>query len=104
MAKPNFTFTEKNSAAGPVRLVEFEIPGGVTTVPEFAEAVREIEAQLPGPAPVFFSGRGPVWGYCMLVHAAHPTPATGTFDPRLGFVVTASHDERFPMGTVIELA
>lgn len=102
MAKPEFKFSNRDSAAGPVRLVEFDIPGGVTTVPEFAEAVGEIEKSLPGSLPVFFSGRGPVWGYGMLLHAAHPTPATGTYDPRLGFVVVASHDERFKRGAIIE--
>lgn len=95
---------EKSTPVGPVRLVEFDIPGGTTTIPEFAEAVREIEESLPGKLPVFFSGRGPIWGYGMLLHAAHPTPATGTYDPRIGFIVVASHDERFPMGTVLELA
>ena len=102
MAKPSFDFLEKNSAAGMVRLVEFEIPGGVTKPAEFAEAVREIEKALPGPTAVFFSGRGPVWGYGMLIHAAHPTPAVGTYDPRMGgFIVVATHDERFPLGAIV---
>ena len=101
MAKPNFSFSVRSSERGPVRPVEFEIPGGVTTVPEFAAAVAEIEATLPGRVPVFFSGRGPVWGYGMLLHAAHPTPATGTYDPRLGFIVVASHDERYRVGDII---
>lgn len=102
MAKPNFTVSIRQSASGEVRLVEFDIPGGVTTAPEFSEAVEGIEKELPGPTPVFFSGRGPVWGYGMLIHAAHPTPATGTYDPRLGFIVVATHDVRFPRGSVLE--
>lgn len=99
MAKPIFTITDKSHSSGfMVRLVEFEIPGGVTTPEEFAEAVEEIEKQLVGRLPVFLSGRGPVWGHALLVHAAHATPAVGVYDPRLGYVIIQSHDERFQTG------
>ncbi|MBU6427263.1 hypothetical protein KGQ27_03460 [Patescibacteria group bacterium] len=37
----------------------------------------------------------------MLVHGAHPTPAVATFDPRLGYVVVATHDEKYAVGQVI---
>jgi len=61
-----------------------------------------VEGKLSGPRPVFFNGRGPVWLYGMLVHAAHPTPAVGVYDPRLaGYVVVESHDEKFCLGQVI---
>ena len=85
------------------RLVNFEIPGGVTTPTQFAEAVQEIESQIEGRFPVLINGRGPVWGYGMVFHAAHPTPAIATYDPRLGYVVTQTHDERFYMGQILEL-
>lgn len=104
MAAPKFEILDMRSGdvAADVRIVKFEIPGGVTTPDEFALAVRAIEKDLSGPRPVFLNGRGPVWGYGMLVHAAHPTPAVGVYDPRLaGYVVVESHDEKYIMGQVI---
>jgi CRISPR-associated protein Csx3 len=96
--KPQIVIYEK----GGYRICKFEIPGGVTTPPEFAEAVREIVDQLPGNLPVLINGRGPVWGYGMLIHASHPTPVVATYDPRLlGYVVVASHSPRFKVGDVI---
>jgi CRISPR-associated protein Csx3 len=97
MAKPTITILD----VADVRLVKFEIPGGVTTPEEFAAAVAEVEGQIPGNRPVLVNGRGPVWGYGMLLHAAHPTPAVATFDPRLGYIVVATHDERFVVGQAI---
>ncbi|HLC70026.1 MAG TPA: CRISPR-associated ring nuclease Crn3/Csx3 [Patescibacteria group bacterium] len=97
MARPTITVTD----TGNVRLVKFEIPGGVTNPEEFSSAVSDVASQLPGEKPVLLNGRGPVWGYAMLVHCAHPTPAVATFDPRLGYIVVASHNEAFAVGSVI---
>jgi len=98
MAKPTFEIID----AGTARVVRFEIPGGVTTPEEFAEATGEVAGQLPGTQPVMINGRGPVWGYGMLIHAAHPTPAVGCFDPRMGgYVVVATHDEAYRVGDLI---
>lgn len=85
------------------RLVNFEIPGGVTTPAQFAQAVQEIESQLEGQLPLLINGRGPVWGYGMVFHAAHPSPAIATYDPRLGYVVIQTHDERFHIGQILNL-
>ncbi len=102
MAKP--TITVKDHAAG-ARLVKFEIPGGVTTPEEFAAAMAAVEKDLPGDRPVLINGRGPIWGYGMLIHAAHPTPAVAVYDPRLGvggaYVVVATHDARFSVGGLV---
>jgi CRISPR-associated protein Csx3 len=98
MAKPIITTTD----AADFRIVRFEIPGGVCTSEEFAEAVHQVEPALAGSKVVLLNGRGPVWGYGMLIHAAHPTPAVGTFDPRLGgYVVVASHNAAYAVGSVI---
>jgi len=84
------------------RVVRFEIPGGVTTPQEFASAVADVEKGLPGPLPVLINGRGPVWGYGMLIHASHPTPMVATYDPRLaGYVVVATHRGDYVLGQVI---
>jgi CRISPR-associated protein Csx3 len=97
MAKPIITISDIKGN----RVCKFEIPGGVTTPEEFANAVAEIEGQLAGDKPVLVNGRGPVWGYAMLVHEAHPTPAVATFDPRLGYVVVATHNTDYKVGDVI---
>ena len=99
MAKPVISLSDHEAG---YRLVKFEIPGGVCTAEEFASAMAEVEDGLPGERPVLINGRGPVWGYGMLIHAAHPTPAVGTFDPRFhGYVVVATHDSRYAVGSVI---
>ncbi len=83
-------------------IVKFEIPGGVCTPEEFASAVEEIRNRVAGDKPVLLNGRGPVWGYGMLIHASHPSTAIGTFDPRLaGYVIVASHDTKYAVGQVI---
>ena len=96
MARPIITISEFPAA----RLVKFEIPGGVTSPEEFATAVADMPS-LAGELPVLVNGRGPVWGYGMLLHAAHPTPVVATYDPRLGYVVVATHDPRWVVGAVI---
>lgn len=104
MAKPTFTMTDKPHPDGfTVRLVEFEIPNGVTTPEQFSEAVQEIESQLVGALPILINGRGPIWGYGMIFHAAHPSPAIATYDPRLGYVIVQTHDSRFQVGKTIDL-
>ena len=96
MAKPIIQV----GAAGNFKTVKFEIPGGVTSPAEFAEAVDEA-GDLSGDKPVLLNGRGPVWGYAMLAHSAHPTPAVATYDPRLGYVVVATHSADFAVGQTI---
>jgi CRISPR-associated protein Csx3 len=84
------------------RKVAFEIPGSVCTPDEFAAAAARVSGALSGDRIVVINGRGPVWGYGMLVHDAHATPAVATYDPRLrGYVVVASHDPRYRVGQVV---
>jgi len=99
VSKPILTITDRPSR---IRLVEIEIPNAVATREEFAEVVAEHSPKLPGNLPVFFTGRAPVWGYSMLVHAAHPTPAVGVYEPReLGYVIVATHDARYAVGQLV---
>jgi CRISPR-associated protein Csx3 len=98
MAKPIIAFRDGDGC----RVVSFEIPGGVTTPAEFAEAVADITDRLAGARGVIIDGRGPVWGYAMLVHGAHATPWVATRDPRLGgAVVVQSHDPTRRVGEVM---
>ncbi len=101
MAKPIFSFRDASVEGNAVRIASFEIPGGATTPSEFAAAVAEIEKNLAGEFGVIFDGRGPVWGYGMLLHAAHPTRFVACRDPRLGAVIVQSHQERWQVGEVI---
>lgn len=96
MSKPVFSTRDANG----IRVVGFEIPGGVTTPSEFSEAVAEL-GELGGNTPIIFDGRGPVWGYGMLIHSAHPTPWIAVRDPRLGAVVIATHSPDQQVGNVI---
>lgn len=96
MARPNITLTKTETAL----IVKFDIPGGVTSPEEFAAAVADM-SKLAGDVPVLVNGRGPVWGYGMILHEAHPTPAAATFDPRLGYVVVATHSDAYKVGQVI---
>ena len=96
--KPVFTIDLR----GEFKVVKFDIPGGITSPEEFATAVKEVEKSLAGDKVVLINGRGPVWGYGMLVHAAHPSPAVGTYDPRLaGYVIVSTHHENYTLGQVI---
>ncbi|MGI0494453.1 CRISPR-associated ring nuclease Crn3/Csx3 [Alkalinema pantanalense CENA528] len=97
MAKPIFTIQDLDN----YRIVKFEIPGSVTTPDEFATAVAEIQSQLSGAFAVLINGRGPVWGYGMIYHAAHPSLAIATYDPRLGYVVIETHHDRFTVGQIL---
>jgi CRISPR-associated protein Csx3 len=105
MAQPILTVSEiQDTANNKFKLVSFEIPGGITTPGEFAAAVAAIETSLSGSLPVLVNGRGPIWGYGMLFHLAHATPAIAAYDPRLGYVVIQSHDPRFQVGQILTIA
>jgi len=96
MAKPEFVISDPLPG---FRLVKFVIPGGVASPREFAEAVSEISHRLPGPHCLLINGKGTIWGYGMIVHAAHPTRAIGTFDPARGsYVIVQSHVEDMTVG------
>lgn len=99
MAKPNFSVRDVED--GQIRIIGFDIPGGVTTPEEFAAAVETIKSQAVGEFGVIIDGRGPVWGYAMIIHKAHPTKWIATRDPRIGAIVVASHDEAIKVGQVI---
>lgn len=97
MSTLSLTITRNHSGV----VVTIDIPGGITTPEEFAAAVAEIAPQLAGPHLVLLTGRASVWGYGMLIHAAHPSLAIACYDPRLGYVVVATHDKRYQVGQVI---
>lgn len=95
MATPVFRTIDVDCGApfGAGRMIEVELPGGTTTPHEFAAAVRANPAIFVAPGRgIILSGRGPIWGYAMMAHAAHPSPWVATVDPRLeGAVIVQSH-------------
>jgi CRISPR-associated protein Csx3 len=102
MAKPDFGICEIEKDGVMYKIVRFDIPGGISSPEEFDEAFCGIEERLPGDLPVLLNGRGPVWAYGYMIHAAHATPAVATYDPRMkGYVVVTSHDKRFKRGQII---
>jgi CRISPR-associated protein Csx3 len=107
MARPVFVFTDKNiKEYGMIRYIEFEIPGGITTPEEFADAVEEKQNEIftPSGRGNIISGRGPIWGYAMIIHASHPAKWVATLDPRLGAVIVQSHTPGISCGEVISLS
>lgn len=107
MARPVFSFTDGNiEKYGMTRYIEFEIPGGISSPEEFAEAVEEKQNEIftPSGKGVIISGRGPIWGYAMILHASHPAKWVATMDPRIGGVIVQSHTPGINCGNVIPLS
>lgn len=87
---------------GGFKLVYFELPTyGVDPV-AVATKIDAMAESWNGPETVLFRGQGPVWLYGMLVHSAHATPNTATFEPRKdGYVVVHQHGGERRPGDVI---
>ena len=103
MALPFLTSRDTQTAVGPARVISFEIPGGVTTPSECAEAVETHRHLFIPPAGhgVILDGRGPIWAYAMMLHEGHPSAWIGVRDPRLGVVIVESHSPTATVGAVI---
>ena len=88
--------------SGDYKLVYFELPTyGVDPV-AVAAKIDALAESWNGPETVLFRGQGPVWLYGMLVHSAHATPNTATFEPRKdGYVVVHQHGGEQRPGDVI---
>ncbi len=80
-------------------LVHFDLNEPITP-----DELREIKAPRVNAAKgVILSGRGPVWLFCFLAHAYHPTKFVATYDPRLGGVIVESHDPTYRVGDVLNV-
>lgn len=90
---------------GGYRVIKFgSLPDEDTTPEEFAREVERISERLLGEElPVLIKGdMFPNWGYAMCVVQAASAPAVAIFDPQIkGYVVVATHDERFKLGGII---
>lgn len=104
MAVPIFIITKvvlDQSDQSYAQLISIDIPDGNTSPEEFAGAVA-VMPDLSGPTPILITGRAPIWGYGMILHRAHATPAVAVFDPRLGgYVVVQSHTIANSIGYLI---
>jgi len=93
----------RNGISRPVSLVEFTISGGATTPQEFADSILPAAfVEVNSQNGVVLSGRGPIWGYAMLLHFFHSSAWVGVVDPRLGIVVVQSHTPGLADGEVWE--
>jgi len=61
--------------------------------------------EIPRGSLVIVEGRAPIWRYGMALHLLHGSPAAAIafYDPRLGAVVVASHNQSFTIGQVIDV-
>lgn len=60
------------------------------------EAVNALRHELARADLVAISGRGPIWMYGKLLHALlHVTRAVAFYDPKVGFVIVASHTPQY---------
>ncbi len=88
--------------SGEFKLVYFELPTYGVDPHAVAQRIDAVAESWNGPETVLFRGQGPVWLYGMLVHSAHATPNTATFEPRKnGYVVVHQHNGARCPGDVI---
>lgn len=84
-------------------VIEFELAAGVITPEELGGAVEAMPAFDPRKG-VILSGRGPIWLYVALAHAAHGAAWVATYEPRLGgAVVCMVHYRDRKIGDVIPI-
>ena len=95
----NVTF--KTNHIDSFKIIDMEIASGSTNPEEFAAAIELSKKEFVGPFVMLLGGRGPVWGYGMMLHEAHASKAVATLDPRLGYVVVQSHDANYKVGQII---
>jgi CRISPR-associated protein Csx3 len=61
--------------------------------------------EIPRGSLVIVEGRAPIWRYGMALHKLHGSPAAAVafYDPRLGAVVVASHNQQWTVGQVVDV-
>ncbi len=85
---------------------------GVTTV-EFSLTQPQIDVQktlsslvapeIENGKPVHITGRGPIAIATALAEAySHRVPYVANFQPGTGYVVSISHDDKYPLGTIVK--
>lgn len=95
----NVTF--KTNHIDSFKIIDMEIASGSTNPEEFATALEASKQEFVGPFVMLLGGRGPVWGYGMMMHETHASKAVATLDPRIGYVVVQSHDANYKVGQII---
>lgn len=63
--------------------------------------LSKIHIKIEGPSIAAITGRGPIWLYAYLTHCLHTTVALFVFDPRIGYICVASHNQNFQVGDVV---
>lgn len=62
--------------------------------------------EIPRGALVALEGRAPIWRYGFAFHLLHGSAAgaIGTYDPKVGLVVVASHSPNYKEGDVLDIS
>ena len=60
---------------------------------------------IPRGSLVIVEGRAPIWRYGMAMHLLHASSAAAIafYDPRLGAVIVASHNQKWKVGQVVDV-
>lgn len=80
-------------------LIAISLKEGEILEPSILDGLHlpEVDARLG----VVLSGRAPIWLYNAINHHYHPVAWIATHDPRIGYVVTATHSKLRKIGEVI---
>ena len=86
-----------------IPLVHYDLGTGTPITPSEPLPVLP---EIPRGSVVVLTGRAPIWRYGMAFHLLHGSPAAavGTFDPRLGVVIVATHTPKIQEGAVFDVA
>ncbi len=103
MSIPIFTIWTCHTDIGPAHHIKFFIPTGHCEPDEFAQAAQAaLQSFVVQPEyGIIFDGRGPIWGYGMLVAHSRTASWIGCREPRSGFVIVASQDASIAVGNRI---
>ncbi len=81
-------------------LIEIKLAEGEIATPE---ALKRLQPpNVDAKQGVVVCGRAPIWVYAYLVHHYHPTAWVATADPRLGYVIVATHSPEKQVGEIID--
>ena len=80
-------------------VIKINLQGNIT--PETLRNIK-LPVEFKEPTAIMLNGRMPIWLAGKLLHDAHPAVYAGVFDPRIGYVITQSHNPQYKEGQVIE--
>lgn len=72
---------------------------------ERSTLLHKYNSKLSRGSLVIVEGRAPIWGYGMALHKLHASPAVAIafYDPRLGEVVVATHNQEWKVSQEVDV-